>query len=194
MDRIRIRGGRDLRGSIRVSGSKNAALPILAACLLVDGPVVLHNVPDLKDIENMRRILTRLGVRNHREPDGSLLLEVIDATPDCAPYDLVRTMRASFVVLGPLWARRGKARVSYPGGCVLGHRPVDLHIKGLRAIGARIDIDEGYVHASGPVTGGSVFLGGNYGSTVLGTANVVMAAALGQGATILENAAMEPET
>ena len=193
MDRIRIRGGRDLRGSIRVSGSKNAALPILAACLLVDGPVVLHNVPDLKDIENMRRILTRLGVRNHREPDGSLLLEVIDATPDCAPYDLVRTMRASFVVLGPLWARRGKARVSYPGGCVLGHRPVDLHIKGLRAIGARIDIDEGYVHASGPVTGGSVFLGGNYGSTVLGTANVVMAAALGQGTTILENAAMEPE-
>lgn len=193
MDRIRIRGGRDLSGSVRISGSKNSSLPILAAALLVDGPVLLRNVPDLKDIDNMCRILRHLGVRNYRHDDGSLFLEVEDPSVRSAPYDLVRTMRASFVVLGPLWARRGEARVSYPGGCVLGHRPVDLHLKGLRAIGAQILIEDGNVNVGGPVTGGTVFLGGNYGSTVLGTANVLMAAVLGKGTTIIENAAMEPE-
>ncbi|MBK8977446.1 MAG: UDP-N-acetylglucosamine 1-carboxyvinyltransferase [Planctomycetes bacterium] len=193
MDRIRIRGGRDLRGSVRVSGSKNASLPIMAAVLLCDGPVVLRNIPDLKDIETMRGILRHLGVENHRERDGSLYLEVTDARADCAPYDLVRQMRASFVVLGALWARRGRAKVSYPGGCVLGHRPVDLHIKGLRSLGAVVHIEDGYVHAGGVVKGGSMFLGGNYGSTVLGTANVLMAAVLARGTTVIENAAMEPE-
>jgi UDP-N-acetylglucosamine 1-carboxyvinyltransferase len=193
LDRIRIHGGRDLRGSVPISGSKNSSLPILAATLLVDGPVLLRNVPDLKDIDNMCRILRHLGVRNYRHDDGSLFLEVEDRSARDAPYDLVRTMRASFVVLGPMWARRGEARVSYPGGCVLGHRPVDLHVKGLRGLGARISVDAGYVTASGPVQGGTVFLGGNYGSTVLGTANVLMAASLGRGTTIIENAAMEPE-
>ncbi len=193
MDRIRVHGGRDLSGSVRVSGSKNSSLPILAATILCDGPVVLRNVPELKDIETMCRILRQLGVENHRQADGSLYLEVVDRKPVRAAYDLVRQMRASFVVMGPLWARRGRAQVSYPGGCVLGHRPVDLHVKGLEAIGADIHFEEGYVHVVGPVRGGTVFLGGNYGSTVLGTANVLMAAALGQGTTILEGAAMEPE-
>ncbi len=193
MDRIRIKGGSDLKGSVQISGSKNASLPILAATLVVDGPVLLKNVPVLKDIDNMRRILTRLGMRIERESNGDLAIEAVDKTQYCAPYDFVRTMRASFVVLGPLWARRGVARVSYPGGCVLGHRPVDLHLKGLKGIGAQLDVDDGYVTASGPVTGGTVYLGGNYGPTVLGTANVVMAAVLGKGVSYLENVAMEPE-
>ena len=193
MDKIRIRGGRRLRGKVAISGSKNASLPILAATLLVDGPVRLRNVPVLKDIDNMCRILARLGMRYSRLDDGELLVEAVDKTHYCAPYDLVRTMRASFVVLGPLWARRGVAVVSYPGGCVLGHRPVDLHLKGLRAIGASIEVEDGYVTASGTMRGGTVFLGGSYGSTVLGTANVLMAAVLGSGTSYIENAAMEPE-
>jgi UDP-N-acetylglucosamine 1-carboxyvinyltransferase len=193
LDRIRIRGGRDLRGTVRVSGSKNGALPILAASLMVDGPIRLGNMPRLKDVENMLRILGRLGVWHEWQADGTLLLEAKDKTVYTAPYDLVRTMRASFVVLGPLWARRGVARVSYPGGCVFGHRPVDLHLKGLHDIGGVIEHADGYVTVGGRPTGGVVFLGGNMGSTVLGTANVVMAASLGKGTTWLECAAMEPE-
>ncbi|MBL9079999.1 MAG: UDP-N-acetylglucosamine 1-carboxyvinyltransferase [Planctomycetes bacterium] len=193
MDRIRIRGGRDLRGTVRVSGSKNGALPILAASLLVDGPIRLRNMPRLTDVENLLRILGRLGVVHQWHDDGSLELEAKDKTVYTAPYDLVRTMRASFVVLGPLWARRGVARVSYPGGCVFGHRPVDLHLKGFRDIGGNVDLADGYVTISGPPLGGAVFLGGNMGSTVLGTANVVMAATLAKGTTYIESAAMEPE-
>ena len=193
MDRIRIRGGRGLRGTVRVSGSKNGALPILAASLLVDGPIRLRNMPRLKDVENLLRILGKLGVVHSWEKDGSLELEAKDKTVYVAPYDLVRTMRASFVVLGPLWARRGVARVSYPGGCVFGHRPVDLHLKGLRDIGGTIEHSDGYVTVSGRPTGGVVFLGGNMGSTVLGSANVLMAATLAKGTTYLECAAMEPE-
>ncbi len=193
MDRIRIRGGRELHGTIDVSGSKNSALPILAATILLDGPVLLRNVPRLKDIAVMIDLLQRLGVRMEWQPDGALRAEAIDKTFYEAPYDLVRRMRASFVVLGPLWARRGVARASYPGGCLLGHRPVDLHLKGLEAIGAHIDIHDGYVTASGSVTSGWVYLGGSHGSTVLGTANVLMAATLGQGITRIEAAAMEPE-
>ncbi|MBL8732047.1 MAG: UDP-N-acetylglucosamine 1-carboxyvinyltransferase [Planctomycetes bacterium] len=193
MDRIRIRGGRGLRGTVRVSGSKNGALPILAASLLVDGPIVLRNMPRLTDIENMLRILGRLGVVHHWREDGVLEIEAKDKTLYEAPYDLVRTMRASFVVLGPLWARRGCARVSYPGGCALGHRPVDLHIKGIQDIGGTTEIDKGYVTVTGRPRGGAVFLGGNMGSTVLGTANVVMAATLATGTTYIESAAMEPE-
>ena len=193
MDRIRVRGGKDLHGTVPVSGSKNSSLPILAAALLVDGPVLLRNVPDLKDVDTMCRILRHLGMRYYRHDDKSLFLEVEDHTPRNAPYDLVRTMRASFVVLGPLWARRGQARVSYPGGCVLGHRPVDLHLKGLAAIGARLVTEDGYVNIGGEVRGGTVYLGGSQGPTVLGTANVVMAATLGKGTTVLECAAMEPE-
>jgi len=193
VDRIRVKGGRELGGVVPISGSKNSALPILAACILVDGPVRLRSVPHLTDIDNLLRILQLLGVRSQREPDGTLELEAVDKAIYDAPYDLVRTMRASFVVLGPLWARRGVGRVSYPGGCVIGHRPVDLHIKGLRALGARIDQDDGYLTASGPVRGGMVYLGGHQGGTVLGTANVVMAASLGKGKTYIEHAAMEPE-
>ena len=193
MDRIRIRGGRGLRGTVRVSGSKNGALPILAASLLVDGPILLRNMPRLTDVENLLRILGKLGVVYHWHPDGSLELEAKDKTVYTAPYDLVRTMRASFVVLGPLWARRGVARVSYPGGCVFGHRPVDLHLKGLAGLGGTIEHIDGYVTLSGRPSGGAVFLGGNMGSTVLGTANVLMAATLGTGITYLESAAMEPE-
>ncbi|HLU40318.1 MAG TPA: UDP-N-acetylglucosamine 1-carboxyvinyltransferase [Planctomycetota bacterium] len=193
MDRIRVKGGRELGGVVQISGSKNAALPILAAVLMVDGVVRLKNVPRLTDIDNLLRILQLLGVRSHRAANGDLELEAVDKTIRDAPYDLVRTMRASFVVLGPLWARRGTGRVSYPGGCVIGHRPVDLHIKGLRAIGARIDQNDGYLTASGPVRGGVVYLGGHQGCTVLGTANVVMAATLAKGKTWIEHAAMEPE-
>lgn len=193
MDRIRIRGGRALSGSIAISGSKNAALPILAATLLLDEPVILRNVPRLKDVGVMIHLLEFLGVRFERLENGDLRAEAIDKTRYEAPYDLVRKMRASFVVLGPLWARRGVGRVSYPGGCLLGHRPVDLHLKGLQAIGADVHIEQGYVTASGPVQSGWVFLGGSYGSTVLGTANVVMAAVLGSGTSHIEAAAMEPE-
>jgi UDP-N-acetylglucosamine 1-carboxyvinyltransferase len=193
LDRIRIRGGRDLRGSIAVSGSKNSSLPLLAATLLCDGPVLLRNVPFLKDIDNMTRILERLGMRVQRLADGALEIEAVDTSVHEAPYQLVRTMRASFVVLGPLWARRGRGIVSYPGGCVFGHRPVDLHLKGMRALGGRIEMSEGNVSVTGPVVGNSLFLGGNHGSTVLGTANVVMAATLCRGTSYIEGAAMEPE-
>jgi UDP-N-acetylglucosamine 1-carboxyvinyltransferase len=193
VDRIRIKGGRELRGSVRISGSKNAVLPILASTILIDGPVLLRNVPWLKDVDGMCRILSHLGIRTNRRPNGDLEVEVVDKTRSIAPYDLVRTMRASFVMLGPLWSRRGLGEVSYPGGCVFGHRPVDLHLKGLQAIGAQIDRHDGYVTLSGPVTGGTVFLGGPFGSTVLGTANVLMAATLGKGVTYIEAAAQEPE-
>jgi len=193
LDRIRIRGGRGLSGAVRVSGSKNATLPILAAALLVDGPVLLHNVPRLTDVDNMLRIIDRLGVRHFWREDGALEIEAKDKTLYSAPYDLVRTMRASFVVLGPLWARRGIAAVSYPGGCVFGHRPVDLHLKGLCDLGGHIEMKDGYVTISGTPKGCVMFLAGNYGSTVLGTANVVMAASLAKGRTCIESAAMEPE-
>ncbi len=193
MDRIRIRGGRGLGGTVRVSGSKNGALPVLAATLLIDGPVVLHNVPRLTDVVNLLRILERLGVHHEWRGDNTLVVEARDKTLYQAPYDLVRTMRASFVVLGPLWARRGVAQVSYPGGCVFGHRPVDLHIKGLRDLGGEIEMSNGYVTISGKPRGNVLFLGGSMGTTVLGTANVLMAATLAEGTTYLESAAMEPE-
>lgn len=193
MDRIRIKGGHELCGSVSISGSKNAVLPILASTILIDGPVLLRNVPRLKDVDCMCRILNLIGIRTNRRPNGDLEVEAFDNTGYKAPYDLVRTMRASFVMLGPLWSRRGLGEVSYPGGCVFGHRPVDLHLKGLQAIGARIDRQDGCVTLSGPVTGGTVFLGGPFGSTVLGTANVLMAATLGKGVTYIEAAAQEPE-
>ncbi len=193
LDRIRIRGGRGLSGSVRVSGSKNGALPILAAVLLIDGPVVLRNVPRLTDVLNLLRILERLGVTYTWLDESTLEIEAKDKTVYTAPYDLVRTMRASFVVLGPLWARRGVAQVSFPGGCVFGHRPVDLHLKGLASLGGQVEMTNGYVSITGAPRGGVVFLGGNMGSTVLGTANVLMAATLAKGTTWLESAAMEPE-
>ncbi|QDU72899.1 UDP-N-acetylglucosamine 1-carboxyvinyltransferase [Mucisphaera calidilacus] len=200
MDAFVIEGGRPLRGSVRVNGSKNASLPLMAAALLTDEPVTLHDVPRLSDIGNMVRLLEALGCTVERpENAGRLSLHVTDDTRVEAHYDIVRTMRAGICVLGPLLARRGRARVSMPGGCAIGDRPVDLHLRGLRALGAEIHLEGGYIVATSPANGTerlrgrSVFLGGPNGSTVLGTANVMSAAALAEGVTVIESAACEPE-
>jgi UDP-N-acetylglucosamine 1-carboxyvinyltransferase len=196
MDVFVIEGGRKLSGSLRVNGSKNAALPLLAATLLTDAPVTLRDVPELSDIWNMLRLLGELGVEIQR--DGTTInLQATDESEVHARYDIVRTMRASICVLGPMLARRGTARVSMPGGCAIGQRPVDLHLRGLEALGAKIELDGGDIIArvpqSGRLIGDTVFLGGPFGSTVLGTANVMSAATLAQGTTIIECAACEPE-
>ncbi len=194
MQKFVIEGGTRLEGEVRVSGAKNAAIPILAATLLADGPCRLHNVPRLRDIETMLKILISLGVDVRMRSDGSIETEVVDDRMSTASYDLVSTMRGSVCVLGPLLARRRKARVSLPGGCVLGVRPIDLHLKGLRALGAKIDVRHGYVEAEcEKLHGREIYLGGAFGSTVLGTCNVMMAAALADGITVIENAACEPE-
>lgn len=194
MDKFVIEGQRPLRGSVDISGSKNAALPILAASLLATEPLVVKNVPDLWDVSTMIKILGALGVTSTKGAGGEHSLVVTDEKPDTAPYELVKTMRASFCVLGPLLARRKKARVSLPGGCVIGPRPVDLHLKGLKALGARIEIEGGYVIAEAThLKGTEIYLAGAQGSSVLATANVVMAAVLAEGKTTLINAACEPE-
>jgi len=196
MDAFVIRGGRPLHGEIRVAGSKNAALPIMTAALLTDDPVELVDVADLADIGNMRRLLHALGC-DATDVDGMLRLQVTDPTASHAKYDIVRTMRASISALGPMLARRGEARVSLPGGCAIGVRPVDLHLKGMEALGARLSLDSGDIVAKAPpggrLKGTTIFLGGAYGPTVLGTANVMSAATLAQGRTIIESAACEPE-
>jgi len=194
MEKFIVEGGGRLQGTVRVSGSKNASIPILAATLLAEGPCRIRNIPHLKDIETMIDILRGLGVEVRREADGSVVTEVVDDRPVIAPYDLVSTMRGSFCVMGPLLSRRGKARVSLPGGCVLGVRPIDLHLKGFRALGARIETEHGYLVAEGErLRGREIYLGGAFGSTVLGTANVMMAAAMAEGVTVIECAACEPE-
>jgi UDP-N-acetylglucosamine 1-carboxyvinyltransferase len=194
MDRIVVRGGRPLRGHVRVSGSKNAALPILAATLMAEGETVLENVPNLRDVETILQILRGLGVEGGRTSDGSIRVHVVNEDLVQAPYELVSTMRASVCVLGPLLARRKRARVSLPGGCVFGVRPIDLHLKGLRALGAHLEVRHGDVIAETErLKGAEVYLGGPYGSTVLGTANVMMAATLAEGRTVIEGAASEPE-
>jgi len=193
MDQIVIEGGIPLRGSVPVAGAKNAALPILAATLLCEGECRIAGVPNLRDIRTMLRLLTDLGCEVEREPDGVLRIAVRDEAPYEAPYDIVKEMRASFCVLGPLLARRGRASVSIPGGCNLGLRPIDLHLKGFRAMGARIEFEQGYVHAHGPLHGEEIFLAGPFGPTVLGTANVMCAAVLTDGRTVIEGAACEPE-
>lgn len=200
MDTFHIEGGRRLEGTIRVNGSKNAALPIMAAALLADGPVVLRDVPDLADIQSMKKLLDELGCEVAASEPGSgpstLSITVTDQTASHARYDIVRTMRASICVLGPMLAKRGKARVSMPGGCAIGERPVDLHLRGLQALGAEIDLDGGDIIATAPrgrLRGNTVFLGGPFGSTVLGTANVMSAAVLAEGITTIESAACEPE-
>ena len=187
MDAFVIEGGRRLEGRLRVHGSKNSALPIMAAVLLTDEPVTLRDVPDLSDIRNMVRLLGELGIMIARETDDQrrpiFALHAIDNTPVHARYDIVRTMRASICVLGPLLAKRGRARVSLPGGCAIGQRPVDLHLRGLEALGAEITLEGGDIVAEAPggrLKGGTVFLGGANGSTVLGTANVMSAATLAQ--------------
>ncbi len=194
MDKFLVQGGARLRGEVRCSTAKNSVLPILAATLLTDEPCRILDVPRLSDVEMMRRILQVLGVESEWQPDGALATRLVDDRPVEAPWDLVRKMRASIAVLGPLVGRRRAARVSFPGGCIFGHRPIDLHMKGLRAIGADIDVRGGFVEAKAPaLPGGEVFLGGPFGSSVGATQNVLMAAVLAEGTTIIDNAACEPE-
>ncbi len=192
MDKFVIEGGRPLHGDMRVSGAKNAALPIMAACLLTDEPCEIRNVPDLRDVHSMLRLLEAMGAETSFEKNV-VRVQAREIEP-FAPYDIVRKMRASVCVLGPLVGRMRQARVSMPGGCVIGDRPIDLHLKGLRAIGARIRVEAGYVAVDpSELSGTDIFLGGRYGSTVTGTANVLMAATLAPGETTIVGAACEPE-
>jgi len=182
-----------LSGAVQVSGSKNAALPVMAATLLTNEDCVIHNVPDLSDIRTMMGILEVLGKKVSFE--GNTLIIKDEKSRSCtAPYRLVRTMRASFCCLGPLLAKRKKAKVALPGGCVIGLRPVDLHIKGIKALGAQISVEKGYCLAkANNLKGAHIYLGGPFGSSVLATANVLMAAVFAQGETVIEFAACEPE-
>jgi UDP-N-acetylglucosamine 1-carboxyvinyltransferase len=192
MDKLVLKGGAPLRGAINVSGSKNSSLPILAACLLTDESCAVHHVPNLSDTRFMGEILHHLGA-DVSFADGTMRIQARKVAP-VAPYDLVRKMRASVCLLGPMLARLLDVRVSMPGGCVIGPRPIDIHLKGMRALGASTDIDEGYVHVwTKELRGANMFLGGRFGSTVLGTDNVMMAAALAKGTTVIESAACEPE-
>ncbi len=198
MDAFLIKGPVRLAGTVRASGAKNAALPALAASLLTDAPVTLDEVPDLADVRTMAHLLGGMGVSVERPAPGRMVLDASRVTSTEAPYDLVRTMRASILVLGPLLARFGEARVSLPGGCAIGVRPVDLHLMALEAMGARIAVEKGYIHAhvsrvgraTGRLTGTTIRFPT---STVTGTENVLFAAALARGTTVIENAAREPE-
>lgn len=194
MDMLTVRGGKPLRGVTAVGGAKNAALPIMAAALAADGPTVLHQVPDLADVATLAQVLESLGMSVERQADQSLRLEVIDRQPCLADYELVRRMRASVCVLGPLLGRRKRACVSLPGGCNIGHRPIDLHLKGLAALGAEITTERGYVFAQADrLMGADIYLGGPFGSTVTGTCNVMTAAVFAKGVTTISAAACEPE-
>jgi UDP-N-acetylglucosamine 1-carboxyvinyltransferase len=191
MDKLRITGGARLRGEIAVSGAKNAALPILCAGLLTADALKLDNVPELNDIATMLRLLGRVGAHATRQADGSVLVQADKVDKLEAPYDLVKTMRASILALGPLVARFGEARVSLPGGCAIGQRPVDQHIKGLAALGADIKLEHGFVVARARRLKGASIRTDMV--TVTGTENLLMAATLAEGRTVLENAAREPE-
>jgi UDP-N-acetylglucosamine 1-carboxyvinyltransferase len=190
MDKLKISGGVPLRGEIAISGAKNAALPLMTAALLTREPLTLHNVPDLQDIRTMLRLLTQMGVRATQE-GKTLSLDARGLDQPLAPYDLVKTMRASVLVLGPLLARLGEAQVSLPGGCAIGARPVDQHLKGLMAMGAQSRVEQGYVYAQATRLRGVRICTDMV--TVTGTENLMMAATLAQGETIIENAAREPE-
>jgi len=195
MDKLLIRGGRTLRGEVLISGAKNAALPELCAALLTDQPVELRNVPRLKDVATMLKLVQNMGVAAERHDNGIVRLNARTLEVPEAPYELVKTMRASVLALGPLLARFGRARVSLPGGCAIGSRPVDQHIKGLQAMGAEITVEHGYMVA-GLQAGRRRLKGARITTdmvTVTGTENFLMAAALAEGETVLENAAQEPE-
>ena len=193
MDKLVIEGGKPLKGEVKIGGSKNAALPIMAATLLTDEPCVIRNVPKLRDTMTMIKLLRSLG-KNIDFTDNKLTITSKGVLNYVADYRLVSTMRGSFCVLGPLLAKLGIAKVSLPGGCIIGVRPVDLHIKGIKALGAKIEINSGYVIAkSKRLKGTHIYLGGVFGSSVLATANVMMAAVLAEGETIIESAACEPE-
>jgi UDP-N-acetylglucosamine 1-carboxyvinyltransferase len=195
MDKLLIRGGRPLHGEVLISGAKNAALPELCAALLTPEPVVLRNVPRLEDVSTMLKLIRNMGVLAERADDGTVQLDASTLTNPEAPYELVKTMRASVLALGPLLARFGEATVSLPGGCAIGSRPVDQHIKGLQAMGAEIVVEHGYMIAKLP-KGWSRLKGAHITTdmvTVTGTENFLMAASLAEGETVLENAAQEPE-
>lgn len=194
MDKIIVSGGKKLKGSVKISGAKNSALPIMAATLLTRGNSVIKNVPHLEDVTAMSHLLVTLG--------ANIVISGDEIEIKCGKvkhlfihYDLMRKMRASICLLGPLLARFGKVEIAYPGGCVIGPRPVDLHLKGLKKLGAQIEIEHGYIvaRATDGLRGDKIYLGGLLGSTVLGTANVMMAATLARGETIIEGAACEPE-
>ncbi len=191
MQKLKIVGGHRLVGEVRASGAKNAALPILAASLLTSDELILHNMPDLADVRTMGRLLSGMGVAYERVNADTVRLKANAVTSTEAPYDLVKTMRASVMVLGPLVARFGAARVSLPGGCSIGARPIDQHIKALKKMGAAIDMDHGYVDAKATRLKGSRIVTDMV--TVTGTENILMAATLSEGETVIENAAREPE-
>src|SRR4051812_46826127 len=192
MDKIRIHGGRPLSGSIKISGSKNSALPILAATLLTREPCTLRRVPDLSDTNYMVQILTHLGA--HVERASGTVSVTAEKVHAIAPYDVVRRMRASVCVLGPLLGRCSEANVSMPGGCVIGDRPIDLHLKGFEVLGAAVRVEGGNIKVLAPkLKGAIVNLRGKFGPTVLGTDNIMMAAVLADGTTVIEGAAQEPE-
>ena len=192
MDKILVHGGHPLSGSIKISGSKNSALPIIAATLLTRDPCVLHRVPDLSDTNYMLQILMHLGAEVERA-SGTVTVKA-ERVESVAPYDVVRKMRASVCVLGPLLGRCKEATVSLPGGCVIGDRPIDLHLKGFEALGAAVRVESGNVKVFAPKLVGTVVnLRGKFGPTVLGTDNVMMAAVLAEGTTVIEGAAAEPE-
>ncbi len=195
MDKIVLEGGTQLRGEVELSGAKNAALPILSATILSDSTSVIHRVPNLQDIRTMVTILESLGaVVDWDKDQGTIQVDPKNINKEEAPYELVKKMRASICFLGPLIGRLGKARVSMPGGCVIGPRPVDLHLKGLECLNVKISIEQGYICAeTEELRGNEIFLGGRFGSSVLATANVMMAAVRAKGLTIIESAACEPE-
>ncbi len=195
MDKLLIRGGKQLHGEVTISGAKNATLPAMCAALLCAEPVTLHNVPQLQDVSTMLKLIRNMGVQAEPQVDGSVIINAGHLSKPEAPYELVKTMRASVLALGPLLARFGQARVSLPGGCAIGSRPVDQHIKGLQAMGAEIVVEHGYMIAKLP-TGQTRLKGAHITTdmvTVTGTENFMMAAALAEGETVLENAAQEPE-
>ncbi len=195
MDKFKIERSEPLCGRVHISGAKNSCLPQMAAALLTEGMVRLENTPDLVDVRTMTQVLENLGVVVERAADGTLELDPSRARRVTAPYELVRRMRASYYVMGPLLARHGQAEMSLPGGCAIGQRPIDLHLKGLAALGAEISTSEGFVHlrAPGGLRGARIDLGGEHGTSVGATINVMMAASLAEGRTVLTSAAREPE-
>ncbi len=192
MDSLLIKGGVPLHGEVTISGAKNAVLPIMAATLLTAEPCVIRRVPDLTDVQFMAKILASLGAKV--TVDGDTVTVQARKLKPVGNYDLIRKMRGSICILGPLLGRQRQAQVSLPGGCVIGPRPIDLHLKGMKDLGAKVTIDSGYIHAHARrLVGAEIFLGGRAGPTVLGTANVMMAAVLAEGVTTIESAACEPE-
>lgn len=189
-----IEGSKNISGTVKISGSKNASLPLLVASILTDEPITLHNVPDLVDVHVLINILEPLGKKVDFKNNTTIIISQ-NGKSDEAPYKLVKKMRGSIIVLGPLLAKRKHCRVSYPGGCAFGPRPIDLHLKGMEMLGAEINLSGGYINASvkDRLKGNEITLSGKNGPTVLGTDNVMMAATLAKGRTIINDAAREPE-